>query len=258
MIKHQLFIAAALLVGVAIGYFVKDEPKASAAEPAKAEEKAKKPVADKGDEATVRALRRRIAELEKALAEQGETAETAVASAEPQARTPDRPQQNWRERMEEMKKNEPERYNEMTNRMVQWRRDQAARARDKIDFLSSIDTSRMSAGAKKTHDALQGLIARRDNLEAQLQQEDLTDEERGTLMRELRESHRELQHLNAEERRNLLDETAKGLGFAGEDAKEFSATIQDVIEATDSGWGGRRHGGPRGGGPRGPGGPGGR
>lgn len=257
MIKYQMFIAVALLVGVAIGYFVKDEPVA-AAEPAKVEDKAKKPVADKGDEATVRALRHRIAELEKALAEKEERSEAAVASTEPQARAPERPQMNWRERIEEMKKNDPERYSEMTNRMAQWRRDQSVRAKNKIEFLSSIDTSRMSAGAKKTHIALQNLIARRDDLEAQLQQECLSDDDRGTLMRELWESHRELQRLNAEERKILIDETAKGLGFAGEDAREFSETIQEVIEATDSGWGGRHHGGPRGGGPHGPGGPGGR
>ena len=67
MIKHQLFIAVALLAGVAIGYFVKDAPVA-AEEPAKAEEQAKKPVSDRGEEASVKALRHRIAELEKLLA----------------------------------------------------------------------------------------------------------------------------------------------------------------------------------------------
>ena len=46
MIKHQLFIAVALLAGVAIGYFVKDAPVA-AEKPAKTAERAKKPVADK-------------------------------------------------------------------------------------------------------------------------------------------------------------------------------------------------------------------
>ena len=258
MIKHQMFIAAALLAGVAIGYFVKDEP--IPAEEPKVEEKAKKPVADKGDEATVRALRRRIVELEKLLAEKNGKAEIAISNAVAEAvqnRPPEPPRMNWRERMEEMKKNEPERYTEMTNRFAQWRRDRAAQARDKIGFLSSIDTSRMSAGARKTHDALQELIARREEIEVLLQDEDLSDEERGKLMHELRESHHELQRLNGEERRNLIGETAKSLGFTGDDEREFSATILDVIEATDGGFG-HRHGGPRGGGPRGPGGPGGR
>ena len=248
MIKHQMFIAAALFAGVAIGYFVKDEP--IPAEEAKAEEKAKKPVADKGDEASVKALRRRIAELERLIAEKDGESEIAISNAVAEAaktRPPEPPRGNWRERIEEMKKNDPERYTQMTNRFAQWRRDRAAQAQDRMEFLSSIDTSRMSAGAKKTHNALQELIAKREELEQQLHQEDLSDEERGRLMRELADSHRELVRLNGEERKNLFNETAKGLGFTGADAKEFTATIQEVIEATDSGWGGRHHrGGPGG------------
>ena len=248
MIKHQMFIAAALLAGVAIGYFVKDEP--IPAEEPKAEAKAKKPVADKGDEATLKALRHRITELERLLAEKEGKSEIAISNAVAEAakmRPPEPSRGNWRERMEEMKKNDPERYTQMTNRFAQWRRDRAAQAQDRMDFLSSIDTSRMSAGAKRTHNALQELIARREELEQQLHQEDLSDEERGRLMRELGDSHRELMRLNGEERKNLFDETAKGLGFTGADAKEFTATIQEAIEATDSGWGGRHHrGGPGG------------
>ena len=248
MIKHQMFIAAALFAGVAIGYFVKDEP--IPAEEPKAEEKAKKPVADKGDEASVKALRRRIAELERLIAEKDGESEIAISNAVAEAaktRPSEPPRPNWRERMEEMKKNDPERYTQMTNRFAQWRRDRAAQAQDRMEFLSSIDTSRMSAGEKKTHNALQDLIVRREELEQQLHQEDLSDEERGRLMRELADSHRELVRLNGEERKNLFNETAKGLGFTGADAKEFTATIQEVIEATDSGWGGRHHrGGPGG------------
>ena len=250
MIKHQMFIAAALLAGVAIGYFVKDEP--IPVEEPTAEEIAKKPVADKGDAASVKALRRRIVELEKLLAEKDGKSEIAISNAVAEAvkaRPPEPPRQNWRERMEEMKKNDPARYTQMTNRFANWRRSRAEQARNKIDFLSSIDTSHMSADARKTHDALQELIARRENIEAQLQDPDLTDEERGKLMRQLWESHGELQRLNGEERKNLIDETARSLGFEGEDAQEISVTIREVIEATDGGWGGRPggdRGGPRG------------
>ena len=253
MIKHQMFIAAALLAGVAIGYFVKDEPIASD-EPT-VEVVPKKAVADKGDEASVKALRRRIVELEKLLAEKDGKSEIAISNAVAEAakaRPPAPPQQNWRERMEEMKKNDPARYAQMTNRFANWRRNRAEQARNKIDFLSSIDTSRMSTGAQKTHNALQELIARREGIEQQLQSPDLTDEERGKLMGELHSTHHELMRLSGEERNNLFEETARNLGFEGEDAKEISATIQEVIRATDAGWGGHH------GGHRGPGGPGGR
>ena len=250
MIKHQMFIAVALLAGVAIGYFVKDEP--IPAEEPKAEESARKPVTDKGDEASIKALRHRIAELEKLLAEKDGKSEIAISNAVAEAvknRPPESPRGNWRERMEEMKKNDPERYTQMTNRFANWRRTRAAEARNKIDFLSSIDTSHMSAGARKTHDALQDLIARREEIEQQLQNPNLSDDDRGKLMGELHSTHHELMRLNGEERNNLFEETARNIGFEGEDAKEISATIQEVIRATDSGWGGH-HGGHRGG-PRG-------
>lgn len=248
MIKHQMFIAAALFAGVAIGYFVKDEP--IPAEAPKVEEKAKKPVADKGDEASVKALRHRITELEKLLAEKDGKSEIAISNAVAEAvkaRPPVPPPQNWRERMEEMRKNNPEEYARRTNWWAQVRRSRAERARNKIDFLSSIDTSRMSAGARKTHDALQELLARREEVEAQLQAPNLSDEERDKLMGELHSSRHELMRLNGEERRNLIDETARNMGFEGEDAKEISATIREVIEVTDSGWGGPHHGGHHGG-----------
>ena len=246
MIKHQMFIGVALLVGVAIGYFVKDEPVA-AEEPA-AETPAKKPVADKGEASSVKSLRRRIAELEKLLAEKDGKSEIAISNAVAEAvknRPPEPPRQNWRERMEEMKKNDPERYTQMTNRFASWRRSRAEQARNKMDFLSSIDTSHMGAGARKTHEALQDLIAKREEIETQLQNPNLSDEDRGKLMGELHSSHHELMRLNGEERQNLIDEAAHNMGFEGEDAKEVSATIQEVIRATDSGWGGH-HGGHRG------------
>ena len=246
MIKHQMFIAAALLAGVAIGYFVKDEP--IPAEAPKVEEKAKKPVADKGDEASVRALRHRIAELESLLAEKDGKSEIAISNAVAEAvknRPPEPPRGNWRERMEELKKNNPEEYARRTNWWAQVRRTRSEQARNKIDFLSSIDTARMSAGARKTHEALQDLIVRREEIERQLQQPDLSDDERGKLMGELHSTHHELMRLNGEERSNLFEETARNLGFEGEDAKEITATIQEVIRATDSGWDGH-HGGRRG------------
>ena len=251
MIKHQMFIAAALLAGVAIGYFVKDEPIA-AEEPA-AETVQKKAVADKGEEASVKALRHRIAELEKLLAEKDGTSEIAISNAVAEAvkARPPAPPQNWRERMEEMKKNDPERYTQMTNRFAQWRMRRAAEARGKMDFLASIDTSRMSGKAKKTHDELQELLAKREDIEERLHQEGLSDDQRHQLMGELHATNGELWRLNGQEQKNLISEMTKELGFTGEDAAEVSGTVQAIIDATSNFNGFRppHHGG----GSRGPG-----
>ena len=255
MIKTQMFIAAALLTGVAVGYFAGGHGRVAEPDERAQAETAKKPVADVGDAASVKALRRRVTELERLLAEKAAKEEIAISNAVAEAaksRPSEPPRGNWRERMEELKKNDPERYTQMTNRFENWRRNRAEQAQNKIDFLSSVDTSHMSAGAKKTHAALQELIAKREETEAELQRQDLSDEERGNMMRELWSTHREFQRLNREERKNLLNETARALGFEGEDAREVTATIQEVIKATDAGWGGGRpHGGPRGGGHRG-------
>ena len=258
MIKHQMFIAAALFAGVAIGYFVKDEPIPE--EEPKVETAVKKPLADKGEEASVKALRHRIAELEKLLAERDGKSEVAIADAAAEtekARIPDPSRGGPQEWVDNLKKSDPERYTQMTNRIAQWRQRRSERTYSTISFLSSIDVSHMSARARKTHGELQGLLAKREELEQQAQQEDLPWEKRGALMKEIWSMQHDINRLNGEERRNLLDETARNLGFEGEDAAEISATIQDVIRATDSGFG-HHPGGGHGGGPRGPGGPGGR
>lgn len=246
MIKYQLFIAVALLVGVAIGYFVKDEPVA-ANEPAKVEETVKKPVADKGDEAIVSSLRQEIVRLKKALSEKdGRNAET-ISNAVEKARQSQPPRfRNQREWLENLKKNEPERYVQVTNNMAQWRQQRYDRARSRIEFLSSLDVSCMSASARKTHADLQELIARREELEEQLHDEELTDEQRRALGEELGKTHQELQRLNDEERDNLLEEAARSLGLGAEDSKAFAETIQDVIDATEIGWRSSRRRGPRG------------
>jgi len=259
-LKVQFVIAAALFAGVVIGYFAKPSEEV----PVSADDAyvARGKIADRGEAASVTALRKRIAELEKLLAAKDVTSETAISNAVAEAvknAPPGRPRGNPREWMENLKKTDPARFTQMTNRFAQWRRNRSERARNTMDFLSSIDTSRMSAGAKKTHDELQELLAKREEIEEQLHQEGLSDAQRDQLMRELRETHHELNRLNQAERTNLIEETARSLGFEGEAVQEISETLQEVIEAT----GGNGPGGfgpPPGGGPGGPGpgGPGGR
>jgi len=261
MLKTQFFIGMALLAGVAIGYFAR--PSDAVTSDADEEYVPKKRIAETRGTADERALRRRIAKLERALSEKDAMSEVAISNAVAEAVknvAPDgRPRGNPREWMENLKKTDPERFTQMTNRFAQWRQRRLDRARNRIDFLSSIDTSHMSASAKKTHDELQELIARREELEEQMHQENLTDNERHQIFEQMRETDRALRKLNGEERKNLIEETARNLGFEGEAVQDISATLQEVIEAT--GGNGRGDmmmpppdGGPGGPGPGGPGG----
>ena len=109
--------------------------------------------------------------------------------------------------MERMKKETPERYAQMTNGMAQFRRQRLDRAQTKIDFLSSIDTSRMGKEALETHQKLQDLIAQREELEAKINPEAIasaTDEERREFFETMRDTDRQIRELNRAERENLL------------------------------------------------------
>ena len=185
----------------------------------------------------MRVLRSRIKELEDMLAKQG--IEVEKMKEEETARR-DRGPRNWdfRADMERLKKEEPERYAQITNSMAQFRRHRLERAQSKIDFLSSIDTSRMSPAMLKVHSDLQDMIEKREAVE---------------------EKMRGFMDMTEEERREAFQEIGEIDGFQGDDAAEIIDTVKSIYEATDSGWGFGGPGGPgRRGGRGGRGGPGGR
>ena len=239
----SFLVAIALLAGVALG-FCFGVTTSTTPEQAKAEKEksAKRPLADAGEAASVKALRARIAELERMLADAKAKQPTNEVEKVVSQDGPRPPRGGGpREWLENMKKNDPVRYAQMTNRFEQFRRRRAERQQRNLDFLSSVDTSRMSAAAKKTHVALQEAIALREQLEAKMHQEDLSDAERRALFEQMRESEHELRSLRRAERDNLFEATANTLGFEGDDAKEIVDTLKEVIESTESSW---RHMGP--------------
>ena len=236
-----------LVLGGLGGYLLAPRADDPVAEKPRPTDVPKKTIDDKGASASLKALRAQIRDLEARLAAKDGEIVAANALA---ANRPSEPG-NFRERMERMKKEDPERYTQMTNRMAQWRQRRAEQQKVRMEFFSSIDTSHMDSAARIVHTKLQELTANREELEQQLHNENLTDDERHELWDQMREVNHQIWSLNEVERKNLIEETARNLGFTGEDVMEFSATIQDVIEATDGGFGPPR-------GHRGQGGPGGR
>jgi len=243
MVRTQLFIAAALLSGVAIGYFARTDLEDSRHEEAQ-EAAVKALFSDKGDEASLMALRARISELERLLAERGETPSSTEkkiegddagqrAKGEEGARRGPPTAAEMRERMARFEKEDPQRFAQMTNHFAQMRRRRSERAAMKIDFLSSIDTSDMDDAAREAHAEYQDLIARRDILEERIHNPDLTDEERAELFGEMRENDHAMRRLSQVERDNLLAQTAAIIGLTGDDAVELAETIKDIIEVTD-------------------------
>jgi gas vesicle protein len=235
--KTYFPVAVALLVGVALGFCLSPSAPAPTAV-ATAEESAKeRPLQDEGDKSSTRALRARIRELEGLLAKQGAGEESAK---EDDADRIERRERRFdpRAEMERIKKEDPARFAQITNGMAMIRRQRLERAQTKMDFLGSVDTSKMTAAARQTHEALQDMIERREELEDKMRNfMDMSEEARRSVMDEMRETEEKIRDLNKVERYNLLVQTASALGFEGDDAIEIIDTVKSIYEATESGFG---------------------
>ena len=223
-----------MLLGAAIGYCFAPVPP----EPVpggKAEVSTNAPPAvDEGDKSSIRALRARVRELEDLLAKKGVEVERMKEEESGRAARRER-RFDPRENMERLKKEDPARYAQITNGMAQFRMRRLERAQHKMDILGSVDTSRMSAEARRTHEALQDAIERREALEDRMRNfMDMTDDERRSTFEEMHETNRKIRELNAAERDTLLAQTAEMLGFEGESAEEIVETIKDIYEATET------------------------
>ena len=254
MVRQQLFIGAALIVGAAIGFFAHPEGgNAAAVAPQGETPSGSKPIADNGSAATVASLRARISDLEARLASAEANAKSESAAEKVAEFAPPQPGRNpgsdFRAHMEAMKKNDPARYAQMTNRFAQMRSHQLARQQSKLDFLSSIDVSGMDAASQKTHNDLQDAIVRLEELRERMHKEDLSDEDRKSIFEEMRETEHELRRLGAAERNNLLSEMVRSMGLEGEAVNDATRMVNEIITATESRGFGRPppQGGPHGG-----------
>ncbi len=227
MVRQQLFIGAALMAGVAIGFFVQPEPAAAPAAPRPASGTGGAArIADRGASASAAALRARVRELEAALA-RAQAGDEGAAASNGVAR-PEGPR-SWREIL---RRDDPARYAQMTNRVARWRQSCRDFQEVRASFLSSIDTSGMDADALKTHAAYQALLSLREDLEDRLQSADLDEAGRDALIREIGAVSRSLRVEGARERQVLFGQVARAMGLEGAAATDLQLTIYDIIEAT--------------------------
>ena len=201
------------------------------------------------DEETLRAaeaLRRRVAELERALAardaagvqEQEPPKPVEVAQAERPRR------QSFEDRMEQMKKDNPEQYAEMQKRREEFRQSMEQRAQDRAEFIAAVDTKNMNDAQKENHARLLETVARVNDLMAQMGQPGV--ERTPEMRQQMGEAMGSLHELYGQERQYLLEETGRAVGYQGAQATEFAATMQAIIDNTTMpsfGHGGRGGGG---------------
>jgi len=213
-------------------------------------------VRDEAAERAAEALRKRVAELEKALAErdtaraqQPEQPQVADANAG-RGEGRDR-RQSWEERMEQMRKDNPEQYAEMQRRREEFRQSVEQRVREREDFLDAVDVAGMTPEQRQNHEQLLATVARVNELMAGMMEGGRPRGEEGeAVRREMGEAMASLGQLYESERRYLLEATAKAAGYTGSDAQAFTEHIQAIYENTSMmpGGFGRRGGAPAAGG----------
>ena len=254
--KANLPILLACTVAIAAGFAIGRISAPTSPAPEKPSEKkaVRTPgsVPDLGAEASLRALRSRIKSLEEQLAAArksdtaaSEPAAEPVAVGKSETAAQKKEGQPWaegmRQRMEEIKRNDPKRYEEMRKRFEDFRARSMRRTRGRLEWLASVDTSRMTAEQKETHANFQELMARREVLMQTMDIENkaISDSDRKAAFDEMRTLSRQLHQLAEAERHTLLSETAASLGYTGSDAEEIVSTVQSIYEATQAfGFGG--------------------
>ena len=268
LMKKIVVVASCMIVSVAVGWFAHSFTSASTDKPADARKgvragrviEKKLAVRDETADLEIAALKKRIKELESLLFQEQktteDTVEKAVESAVNKVANDRREPRDFRARMEQMKKDDPLRYEEMRKNREEWRNRMRQREQEKVDFLSSVDTSGFSPAAKATHEQLLGQIEKVNALVEEFREQhesgafgNLTDEQRREQHESFRQEMELLQNLYQDERNNLLLSTAESAGFTGTDANDFVQLIQGIYDST-SAWGPGRRGGR--GGPGGP------
>ncbi len=260
---------AALLSGAAIGYFCRpatqDAQEGGGAKAA--ETKAARKTSKSADDAALNRLRRRIQSLERELAaarnaSKAEEAPRQEAENAAEAKS-DRPRtrrfrppspEEMRAELEEIRKNDPQRYAQMTNRHETMKRHRLERAQGRLDILGSVDTSRFSQGQKAVHEQYQDAVVRREELRELMDpaNADVTEEQRRSMFEEMRGLDRQIRELAESERDTLLTQTVEDLGVRGDALQDTVEAVKAIYEATQTrdGHGGPPSGPPPGGGPR--------
>ena len=75
---------------------------------------------------------------------------------------------SWEERMEEMRRENPEQYAEMQQRREEFRQSMERRARDREDFLDAVDVAGMTPEQRQNHEQLLATVARVNTLMADM------------------------------------------------------------------------------------------
>ena len=132
----------------------------------------------------------------------------------------------------EMKKNlSDEQFTAATNAIAGFRARLAARAKGRIDFLSSVDVSRMSAADRENHEKYLALMKQREELMGK-NKNGFPDMD---TIQKMMEIQMQMGPAAKKERSALVNEVARELGYQGDDAVVVQDTINSIYDCTSGG-----------------------
>lgn len=124
-----------------------------------------------------------------------------------------------------------EQFSQVTNAFSQFRAKLARKAKNRQDYLASIDTSNMSAKQKANHQRYLELFAKREAVAAKM---------KGGIpnqasIQELVMIGMEMNQVAKDEREMLMGQVASELGITGDDAVVFTDAIKNIYDCTNAG-----------------------
>ena len=132
----------------------------------------------------------------------------------------------------EMKKRlDEEDFGKVTNAMARLKANMAAKAKDRIAFLKSIDVSAMTKEERDAHSKFIELTAKREAVRSKMKF-GLPDQQ---TIREMMDVEMQLMPLAKAERAALARELARELGYTGEDVESVQEAVANIFDCTSGG-----------------------
>lgn len=134
----------------------------------------------------------------------------------------------------ELKRRMPEEeFSQTTNAMAQLKMKLSKKAKGRMDFLASIDTSSMTEEERKNHEHYLELMERKEAIAAKM---------KGIIpnvkaIQEMVELEMEMRPAAKRERSTLVRQVAKELGYSGDDVNVIHDTLNNVYDCTGGGGG---------------------
>ncbi len=166
-----------------------------------------------------------IAALRKELDNSSQARQDQNQGQRPERRQRDAPQESIEDRIERMRTENPERYEQMMTR----RREMEERIAKRDDFLNAIDVSKLPAAKRQAVTEYRELLQANQELMQSAMQ---GDRESG---REMWENQRAINDLSAEVRTILLEQYGKSIGAGG---AQLADQVNQILDATSAGFGG--------------------